>query len=118
MAQDDQEQAIKCPHCEKEFGLNVKAVRNAQTVLSFVITPEPGHMLSAGSIGGMLSAFERLMNVMSKDMGGHCLTMIKGMAVEASGALKFDFLIVTNESALYKKHKGAKAAKASTEQVG
>lgn len=110
---EEEAQLIGCPKCKEKFAVVASARRQAETVLTYELTLEPGHMVSASTVGESISAFERLMKVMSKDMGGTCLTLIKDMSLK-DNKIRFDFLIVTNESALYEKNAPKRATRSNT----
>lgn len=58
---------MKCPKCDTPLGLS--AVIPEEQRLSFVVTLEEGRMLSADTLGGMMTNFAKLMKLTGKEVG-------------------------------------------------
>ena len=58
---------MKCPNCDTSLGLS--AVIPEDQRLSMVVTLEEGRMLSADTLGGMVTNFAKLMKLTGKQVG-------------------------------------------------
>lgn len=47
---------VACPKCHEQFEVTAVLRRKAETVVTYELTLEPGHMVSASAVGESISA--------------------------------------------------------------
>lgn len=86
--------AITCPSCQAEISL-VSMVRiEDESSVRFRISPKPGSLLTAATVGGMLSQLARINDIASRSMGLRCETLVRGAATDEHGEVTFDLLLM------------------------
>lgn len=85
---------VRCPHCENDFEVDVEVELPAETKLRWAITPMPGQMLSASTVGGSLTALHKLLAAAGRTLGARTETLVEGMSIQEDGALVFDLRVL------------------------
>lgn len=61
--------AVKCPHCDKEFGVEFSTSMMEGARTQVAITPNKGCKIDAGSIAGTINNFAKLLDGAAKAVG-------------------------------------------------
>lgn len=82
-----------CPHCGGAIVIGEAAKAPPETVMQLVLRPKAGQMLSAETVGGTLTALEKLLRATGKQLGAKTFTAVQGVTVN-DGEVVFDLRIV------------------------
>jgi hypothetical protein len=97
---------LQCPHCEKEFALQMQPQLQEKTVLTMAYELQEGHMMQAVSIGEAIAAMGRLLRATAKHIGGNVEVFVNDARFEER-RIAFDFLILSAPSVPKKKRNHA-----------
>jgi len=86
---------FRCQACGHEANLEWVASFEAEHRLSFKLSPHPGALLQAKTIGGTLSALAGLMKSATKPFGIVSEVLVEGVEV-VDGAVTFHLLVTNN----------------------
>lgn len=91
MAKDEKNGAV-CPHCQQPIRLEMVIEATKEQRFSFVITPQPGSLMSATGVGGVIESVGRLFEAdWGVDYKGKCA--IHSMSMQEDGSYKIDFVL-------------------------
>lgn len=93
---------LKCPHCQKEIGIELTTRLMSNSRMSFTIHPHEGELLSARTVGDSISNMEKLLNAVGKELGAKTAVMIEGLQW-TNGSVKIDFLLTRHEAGVKKR---------------
>lgn len=82
----------KCPHCDGDIYLNMKAVAPESAKLSFRITMEEGHRQKLGSLAGIMSSLEKLLVVQGKELGVKTFVFLLDIRMDPT-TIEFDLML-------------------------
>ena len=83
-----------CPHCAQEFHVEAEARLPPETKLRFSITPRPGEMVSASTVGGTMTEMQKLLAAVGRSMGAKTVTLVEGLSTGEDGALHIDLRVL------------------------
>lgn len=83
---------MKCPSCKSEIAANYVADLTKDSRFSMVLSPKPGELMQAQTVGGMLVDMDKLFAAINKESGVKTILLVEGISQREDGALTFDFL--------------------------
>lgn len=86
-----------CPHCSEPLSLGLVARAEAESSLTYKITPKPGCLIDIETIGGTLNALSKLLKSVGKDMSTNTTVLLKNATTHDNGEIQFDVLIARVE---------------------
>ena len=83
---------IKCPHCEKEFGVNLAALYQNNT-LTMTLQMKQGHRLQISTLTGVMSSMDKLLKAAARTLRVRLEVMVGDIRVTES-KIEIDFMNV------------------------
>jgi hypothetical protein len=68
---------IKCPHCSGDIHIEAGLRLPPETSVRWAITPKPGEMLSADTVGGTLTDVRKLFRSLGRELGVTTETLVE-----------------------------------------
>jgi hypothetical protein len=90
---------FKCPQCNYEFDVHAVAKMREESVLHFRMSPAPGELLDARTIGDTLSQVRNLLKSFGKDAGVPTDVLVKSATTLEDGTVDFELIVVRFEKA-------------------
>ena len=86
-----------CPHCAEKIAYNIVAkFKNLQRV-KMKIEPNKDSMLSAETVGGVLSNLSELMKACAEQVGGTIIPLVEKIESDANGCVSMTLLLATTK---------------------
>lgn len=92
MTPDDISETLTCPHCSKKLGLEVTSKLMNESRVSFVMTPHPGELLQAKTVGGSIAEIAKIMIANDRDLGCRTTVLVEGISCK-DGEITARFLL-------------------------
>ncbi len=103
---------ITCPSCQAEIACELEAVLPEETSLTFVFQIEPGQMIQAKTLSGVVGAFDDMQRAIGEEVGVTTTTLIEKLET-ADNEIRITFRIANQPAS------GIEAAPADeTTQIG
>lgn len=94
MTEKPDKPAPKCPRCGTDLHFDVVQQIKDESRISWVIHPkESGAMISAGTFGGTVVQFEKMMKAFSREVGVKESVLVERLSTGDDGSLRVDFLV-------------------------
>jgi hypothetical protein len=87
----------ECPHCKAELSQEFVTHMLDESKFSFTITPNPGSLMMADMVGGVLTNLDKLMAVSGKSVGIETKTLIERIDTDENGAIIIRFIATRAE---------------------
>ena len=111
---DLQPKGFTCPNCAHEFDMAFVAKMGEQSVLHWRLTPAPGELLDAKTIGDSLTKIRDLLKSFGRDAGVPTEVLVKSATTLEDGTIDIELLVTRFEQA---EERRARRAKAKAELV-
>lgn len=92
-------EAVACPHCGKKLDFDVIATFQTRSRVKFSMSPAPGELFTAGTVGGLIDAAATLLKSVGRDTGVPTEVLVEKCVMAEDGRLDVDFLIARFEEA-------------------
>ena len=86
---------MKCPECEAS--LEMVSLCDEDSGLTMILEPDPGQLLQAKTIGGVLSNLHDLFVEIGKEQGVKVDTLVRGLNSNAEGKIEISLTIAKRE---------------------
>lgn len=100
-------EAVSCPHCGEDLGLEVVTQVKDKSRLVLSIAPKDGELLAAEHVGGMLTQMHKLLAAVSRSLGARSATMLERIDTADDGTLRFHLLVARVPGARPRRRPGA-----------
>lgn len=85
---------VKCPSCQHDFKMALKAIVPNESRMVFNVTlKDADQWISAKTLGGIISANDRLLKAVARDIGGRVEVFVSDMAAKPNG-VSIEFVVV------------------------
>lgn len=98
---------VNCSQCGHEMSFETVAEAMDESRMSFTVTPQPGNLISASTIGGTVTQMDKMLRTITRDLGAKTVTLVERVVTEDDGTIRFDLLIARAEGKPAKRRKKA-----------
>lgn len=109
---DNTPSSVECPNCATAIPFSLVAKFANKSRLQFRLTPAPGELLQASTLGGALTNMQKMLEATGKHMSIPTVVLVEKIEDDGAGAFNVTLLCMRGDEALSRKKRARSKAKA------
>ena len=102
-AETPKRQELECPHCSTKIPFGLVAKFADKSRFAFKMTPAPGELMQAATIGGALTNMQKLLEATGKHVGIPTIVLVEKIEDDGAGGFTITMLSMRGEEAVRQK---------------